>query len=94
MLRLSLRASSTIRHGFGVVGAGQMGTGIAIVAALKNVGPKIYLIDKFPEQIAKAKLFCETWVAKEIAKNRILSAKIAFYPPKTALSVKKKTLSL
>lgn len=52
-----------------VIGAGQMGTGIAIVAA-RHGNCKVTLIDKFSESLEKSEKFLASWVAKENAKGR------------------------
>jgi len=50
-----------------VVGAGQMGTGIAIVAA--RAGCHVTLLDSFPESLARSRKFVESWAARETAKG-------------------------
>lgn len=55
----------------GVVGAGQMGIGIAIVAARQKVCDKVVLIDSFPAGLDRAKKFVASWTEKEIGKGRL-----------------------
>eukprot|EP00916_Digyalum_oweni_P019420 GHVL01032305.1.p1 GENE.GHVL01032305.1~~GHVL01032305.1.p1 ORF type:complete len:242 (-),score=40.58 GHVL01032305.1:481-1206(-) len=54
-----------------VVGAGQMGTGIAIVAASKANIERVTLIDNSAEQLSKSQAFIEKWAEKEVGKNRL-----------------------
>lgn len=51
-----------------MVGAGQMGTGIAIVAA-RHGNCNVTLVDKFGESLEKSRKFLTSWVAKEKAKG-------------------------
>ena len=63
----------TIVHGIrslGVIGAGQMGTGIAMVAALRAKVP-VLLHDTSKEQVNKGLAFVERLLEKDIAKGRI-----------------------
>ncbi|KRX11076.1 6-phosphogluconate dehydrogenase, C-terminal-like [Pseudocohnilembus persalinus] len=54
----------------GVVGAGQMGTGIAIVAA--NVaGLNVKVVDASEDQLSKSRKFTESWIEKAISKGKI-----------------------
>jgi len=65
----------SIAHGIrslGVLGAGQMGTGIALVAALRAKVPVI-LHDRSPEQITKGLALMDKLLAKDIAKGRLTS---------------------
>lgn len=62
--------STTPLKTFGVVGCGQMGTGIAIVAA-RNAGLKVFAYDGFDASIEKSKAFVKGWTAKEIKKGRL-----------------------
>lgn len=55
----------------GVFGAGQMGTGIAIVAA-RNLGEaKIHVFDSFEASLEKSKKFLVSWADKEVKKGRM-----------------------
>lgn len=65
----------SIVHGIrslGVLGAGQMGTGIALVAALRAKVP-VLLHDRSPEQITKGLSLMDKLLAKDVAKGRITS---------------------
>jgi 3-hydroxybutyryl-CoA dehydrogenase len=55
---------------FGVIGCGQMGTGIAIVAARK-AGLEVFAFDGFDESIERSRKFVEGWAAKEVSKGRM-----------------------
>lgn len=54
----------------GVVGCGQMGTGIAIVAA-RHAGMEVLALDKFPASLDRSRKFVEDWAAKEMKKGRM-----------------------
>ena len=65
----------TIAHGIrtlGVLGAGQMGTGIALVAALRAKVP-VLLHDRSSEQITKGLSLVDKLLAKDVGKGRIMS---------------------
>lgn len=65
----------SIPHGIrtlGVLGAGQMGTGIAIVSALRAKVP-VLLHDRSSEQVAKGLSLVDKLLAKDVAKGRITS---------------------
>jgi 3-hydroxybutyryl-CoA dehydrogenase len=65
----------SIAHGIrtlGVLGAGQMGTGIALVAALRAKVP-VVLHDRSPEQITSGLVLIDKLLAKDVAKGRITS---------------------
>ncbi|CAG9326687.1 unnamed protein product [Blepharisma stoltei] len=66
MLRLITRSMKTI----GVVGAGQMGSGIAIVGAL-NANLTVKVMDSNDEQIERSRKFIGDWLDKKSAKNPI-----------------------
>jgi len=57
----------------GVVGCGQMGTGIAIVAA-RHAGAEVYAFDKFPASLERSGKFVQDWAAKEVKKGRLTEA--------------------
>ncbi|EAR99788.1 3-hydroxyacyl-CoA dehydrogenase (macronuclear) [Tetrahymena thermophila SB210] len=57
---------------FAVVGAGQMGTGIAIVAN-KIGGLNVKIVDSTEKALSGSRKFTESWCDKEIAKNRMTS---------------------
>ena len=64
-----------ISHGIrilGVLGAGQMGTGIAMVSALRAKIP-VLLYDRSPEQVAKGLSLIDKLLGKEVAKGRLSS---------------------
>ncbi|KAJ8516922.1 hypothetical protein ONZ45_g5816 [Pleurotus djamor] len=54
----------------GVMGAGQMGTGIALVAALRAKVP-VLLYDRSPEQTKKGLAFVDKLLEKDVNKGRI-----------------------
>lgn len=65
----------SIAHGIrtlGVLGAGQMGTGIAFVAALRAKVP-VLLHDRSQEQVAKGLSLMDKLLAKDVSKGRITS---------------------
>ena len=65
----------SISHGIrtlGVLGAGQMGTGIALVSALRAKVP-VLLHDRSSEQVAKGLSLVDKLLAKDVAKGRITS---------------------
>ncbi|KAG6898913.1 hypothetical protein C0993_002865 [Termitomyces sp. T159_Od127] len=66
---------SVIAHGIrtlGIVGAGQMGTGIALVGALRAKVP-VLLHDRSPEQIKKGLSLVDKLLAKDVGKGRLTS---------------------
>mmetsp|Transcript_829 Transcript_829/g.2681 ORF Transcript_829/g.2681 Transcript_829/m.2681 type:complete len:310 (-) Transcript_829:420-1349(-) len=54
----------------GVVGTGQLGTGICIVAA-QNAKLKVKMFDTKKTNISKAKEFADDWLTKSVQKNKI-----------------------
>ncbi|CCA76950.1 probable 3-hydroxybutyryl-CoA dehydrogenase [Serendipita indica DSM 11827] len=63
----------SIAHGFrtiGVLGAGQMGLGIAYVASLRAKVP-VYLVDKSPVQIQKSLSLMDKLLAKDVSKGKL-----------------------
>ncbi|KAG6913419.1 hypothetical protein DXG01_006972 [Tephrocybe rancida] len=65
----------SIAHGIrtlGVLGAGQMGTGIALVAALCAKVP-VLLHDRFPDQIKKGLSLMDKLLAKDVSEGCITS---------------------
>ncbi|KAA1119951.1 hypothetical protein PGT21_036481 [Puccinia graminis f. sp. tritici] len=62
----SVRKISTV----GVIGAGQMGTGIAFVAA-KNAGVDVLLHDQLPAAQKKGLAFIDKLLAKDVAKEKM-----------------------
>lgn len=54
----------------GVIGAGQMGTGIAFVAA-KNAGVNVLLHDQLPAAQEKGLAFMDKLLAKDVAKEKL-----------------------
>lgn len=64
----------SVAHGvktLGVVGAGQMGLGIAYVAALKAQIPSVMLCDASAGQLSKGVAFFETLLKKDVAKGKV-----------------------
>lgn len=57
----------------GVVGCGQMGTGIAIVAA-RHASLEVLAIDSFPTSLQRSAQFVQDWAAKEIRKGKMTEA--------------------
>ncbi|KAF9448256.1 hypothetical protein P691DRAFT_729969 [Macrolepiota fuliginosa MF-IS2] len=65
----------SITHGIrtlGVLGAGQMGTGIALVSALRAKVP-VLVHDKSPEQVKKGFSLVDKLLAKDVSKGRLTS---------------------
>ncbi|KAF5354824.1 hypothetical protein D9756_005706 [Leucocoprinus leucothites] len=63
----------SVAHGIrtlGVLGAGQMGTGIALVSALRAKVP-VLVHDKSPEQVKKGLALVDKLLAKDVSKGRI-----------------------
>ncbi|KAJ3509304.1 hypothetical protein NLJ89_g5288 [Agrocybe chaxingu] len=63
----------SIAHGIrtlGVLGAGQMGTGIALVSALRAKVP-VLLHDRSPEQVKKGLSLMDRLLSKDVAKGRL-----------------------
>merc|ERR1719329_1029596 len=73
------RMAATLRvKRVGVVGAGQMGTGIAIVAA-RHAGLDVITFDKFPGALEKSEQFVQGWAAKEAKKGRLSDEEAAAF---------------
>jgi len=65
----------SIAHGIrtlGVLGAGQMGTGIALISALRARVP-VLLHDKSPEQVKKGLALTDKLLEKDVGKGRLTS---------------------
>lgn len=62
----------------GVVGCGQMGTGIAIVAA-RHAKIEVHAYDAFPGSLARSGRFVHDWAAKEMAKGRLTEEEAAAF---------------
>mmetsp|Transcript_111747 Transcript_111747/g.348265 ORF Transcript_111747/g.348265 Transcript_111747/m.348265 type:complete len:315 (+) Transcript_111747:70-1014(+) len=72
--RAGARASSSCEvKRLGVVGCGQMGTGIAIVAA-RHAQVEVFAFDKYPASLERSKQFVGDWTAKEEKKGRLSAA--------------------
>lgn len=54
-----------------VIGAGQMGIGIALVASLRAKIPKVLVYDRDPSQINKGFGFMDKLLAKDVSKGKI-----------------------
>ena len=67
---LSRKHFSTTVNKLGVVGAGQMGTGIAIVGGW-TAGLEVKILDMNEERLAASRNFIEKWCDKEISKERM-----------------------
>mmetsp|Transcript_6381 Transcript_6381/g.14545 ORF Transcript_6381/g.14545 Transcript_6381/m.14545 type:complete len:319 (-) Transcript_6381:193-1149(-) len=57
----------------GVVGTGQMGTGIAIVAA-RHAGLEVVALDALPASLDRSSQFVRDWAGKEVKKGRLTEA--------------------
>ncbi|CZT16295.1 probable 3-hydroxybutyryl-CoA dehydrogenase [Ramularia collo-cygni] len=57
-------------HRLGVIGAGQMGLGIALVAA-RNAAVPVTLIDTSPTSLSKSLSFAEKLLAKDVSKSKL-----------------------
>jgi 3-hydroxybutyryl-CoA dehydrogenase len=74
-LYITFRRNMSIAHGIrtlGVLGAGQMGTGIALVAALRAKVP-VLLHDRSAEQVTKGLALMDKLLAKDVSKGRLTS---------------------
>lgn len=73
-------AASTAREvkRLGVVGCGQMGTGIAVVAA-RHAEMEVLALDKFPASIERSRQFVADWAAKESKKGRLGDAELSAF---------------
>ena len=63
----------TIAHGIrtlGVLGSGQMGTGISLVSALRAKVP-VLLYDRSPDQIKTGLALIDKLLAKDVSKGRL-----------------------
>ena len=63
----------SVPHGIkllGILGAGQMGTGIALVSALRAKVP-VLLHDKSKDQVSRGLAFMDKLLAKDVAKGRL-----------------------
>jgi len=59
------------------VGCGQMGTGIAIVAARRHAEAKVFAFDKFPASLERSSKFVSDWAAKEMKKGRMTESDVS-----------------
>lgn len=69
----------SIAHGIrqlGVIGAGQMGTGIAFVSAVRAKVP-VLLHDASPTQLSHSLSFLSTLLSKDVSKGRLTQAEAA-----------------
>ena len=69
----------SIVHGIkqlGVLGAGQMGTGIAFVSAVRAKVP-VLLHDSSPTQLTRAQTFLSTLLSKDVSKGRLTPTEAA-----------------
>ncbi|PWN19857.1 putative 3-hydroxybutyryl-CoA dehydrogenase [Microstroma glucosiphilum] len=62
--------SSPIKR-LAVIGAGQMGTGIAYVSALRARCTSVTLVDSSPQQLSKGSEFLESLLQKDLKKGKI-----------------------
>lgn len=70
---------------FGVVGSGQMGTGIAIVANRVAKLP-VVIYDSNPASLKKSEKFVNDWLGKEKTKNRINDSEIEEFKNRISFS--------
>lgn len=75
MIFRSIFSFATVKS-FGVVGSGQMGTGIAIVANRVAKLP-VTIYDSNSVSLRKSKDFVSEWLKKEQGKNRITESEVA-----------------
>ena len=54
----------------GVVGCGQMGTGIGLVGA-RVAGLDIHMVDSCPDRLSESRKFTEKLLDKDVARNRL-----------------------
>lgn len=54
----------------GIVGAGQMGTGIGIVAS-RVAGLEVSFVDPYQESLKRSEKFIANWCDKEMKKGRM-----------------------
>lgn len=78
-----MRSFSTTTAGrtverFGVVGCGQMGTGIAIVAA-RHANCQVVALDKFPQSLERSGKFVADWTEKEVKKGKMSEQEAAAF---------------
>jgi len=69
----TLRRTFSATHGvkkLGIVGAGQMGTGIGIVAS-RQAGIKVCFVDPSETNLNKSQAMIDKWCDKEIKKERM-----------------------
>jgi 3-hydroxybutyryl-CoA dehydrogenase len=69
MLSISKRLFSTVKS-FGIIGSGQMGTGIAIVANRIAKLP-VTIFDSNQVAVRKSEDFVKGWIEKELSKNKM-----------------------
>ncbi|RXW25588.1 hypothetical protein EST38_g219 [Candolleomyces aberdarensis] len=70
-----MSAAPLVAHGIrrlGVLGAGQMGTGIAMVSAVRAKVP-VSIYDRSPEQVKKGLVLMDKLLDKDVAKGRLTS---------------------
>ena len=77
LLQRSLMTSTPTRamatKHIGVIGAGQMGTGIGVVAS-RVAGLNVTMVDPYQASLDKSSNFVQNWCAKEISKDRLTDA--------------------
>lgn len=78
--------ASTAVTRLGVVGAGQMGTGIAIVAA-RHADLQVTVYDKFAQSLSRSKKFVQDWAAKEQTKGRLTEQQGAAFQDRFSYAV-------
>ena len=66
----STKVSQKIRA-LAVFGAGQMGTGVGIVAARNLPLTQVHVFDAFQESLDKSRTFLDSWALKEVKKGRM-----------------------
>lgn len=70
---------------FGVVGSGQMGTGIAIVANRVAKLP-VVIYDSNEQSLQKSDKFIKDWLSKEVGKKRLTEAEVGEFNQRLTLS--------
>ena len=70
MIRFPIRNFSSLISNVGIVGSGQMGTGIAYVLN-RHANKKVYVYDNHKPQLEKSQAFIKKLIEKEISKSTL-----------------------